>query len=191
MTTIYECGGEYRTMCNDELLSCITNKQATPVTEEISLAVLNTLTPSRKAVALAAIELYKRTQAQETNTSIKCSKDIKELMYPIIGDLVTEEFWILLLNSANRVIKKVRISVGGFDMTCVDIRVILKVAILNNAVRICLVHNHPSGNIRASSNDITLTETLKKAGNMMTIKVMDHVIIAKNDYYSFADDGIL
>ena len=151
------------------------------------------LGPAKSITIMAALELGKRRKLQERpeRASIRSSQDIYELFHPLLCDLPTEEFWVLLLNQASKVINKVRISRGGIDQTTADVRTILREALLQRAVQIVLVHNHPSGNPRPSSNDCHLTELVKKAAQTMNIRLTDHIIVTDGKYYSFNDEGNL
>ena len=108
-----------------------------------------------------------------------------------IGDVQYEEFWIILLNRANRVLNSFSISEGGISGTVADPRKIYKIALENNASSVILCHNHPSGNVNPSDADIKLTHKLRDAGNHLDIQVLDHIIVGDGNYYSFADDNIL
>ena len=112
-------------------------------------------------------------------------------MQPLIGDLRNEEFWIVAINNASRIIKKVQVSVGGIDQTSADVRLIMRVLIEAGASLFAAVHNHPSGNPKPSNDDRKLTEQLKKAADIFNIRMMDHVIITNQGYYSFCDEGLL
>ena len=149
------------------------------------------LTPAKKELAMAAIEVYRLFAYRERKERFFSSNDIYMAMKPYLQDLKNEEFWVIMLNQANTIIKKVRVSFGGIDMTAVDIRLILKEALLCNAVSLVLVHNHPSGNTRPSTQDNTLTEKMKKAANVMNIKLLDHLVFTDNGYYSYLDEGML
>lgn len=152
--------------------------------------LLQELTPGRKRVAQAAIEIYKRTIERSKNKAKMIhSRNIFETMHPLIGDLGHEEFWIILLNSANNVIRKVRLSAGGLASTCADVRLMIKQAVMHNAVAVAIVHNHPSGSPTPSMQDDKLTQTVKKAMDTMQISFLDHVIVCKSGYYSYADEG--
>jgi DNA repair protein RadC len=147
-----------------------------------------------KAITLvAALELGRRRQSAEVKelTKITTSKDGYNLLRPLMADLNEEEFHILLLNKANKVIGKEVISTGGRSGTVADPRVIFKTALLSNATGIIIAHNHPSGNLSPSSDDISLTKKMKEAGNFMEIKLLDHLIITDKGYYSFADEGAM
>ena len=151
------------------------------------------LGPAKSITIMAALELGKRRKLQERpeRASIRSSIDIYELFHPLLCDLPTEEFWVLLLNQAAKVIDKVRISRGGIDQTTADVRTILREALLQRAVQIALVHNHPSGNPSPSRADRNLTDLVKKAAQTMNIQLIDHLIVTDGKYYSFCDEGEL
>ncbi len=147
-----------------------------------------------KAISIAAaLELGKRRQLSpiKEKTQITSSQDAYQLLAPLLMDLPYEEFWILLLNRANRVISKEKVSAGGVAGTVVDAKIIFRKAIESLASGIILFHNHPSGNLNPSQADIDITRKLKKAGQTMEIQVLDHIIISENGYFSFADEGKL
>lgn len=151
------------------------------------------LGPAKSITIMAALELGKRRKLQERpeRASIRSSIDIYELFHPLLCDLPTEEFWVLLLNQAAKVIDKVRISRGGIDQTTADVRTILREALLQRAVQIALIHNHPSGNPSPSRADRNLTDLVKKAAQTMNIQLIDHLIVTDGKYYSFCDEGEL
>jgi len=122
---------------------------------------------------------------------ITSSVDVYEVIQPRIADLKHEEFWILLLNKANKIISKHDISKGGISGTVADTRVIFKLAVEDLATSIILCHNHPSGNLTPSDADIKLTKKLKDSGILMDIPILDHIIVSDGGYYSFADEGVL
>lgn len=147
-----------------------------------------------KAVTiLAASELGKRRKAEEPGErkQIRCSQDIYSLCHPFMCDLPVEECWALLLNQASRVIDRVRIGQGGLASTVVDVRCVLREALLKRASSLVLCHNHPSGNIAPSREDDRLTQSLFQAAQTMNIRMLDHVIISDGAYYSYADEGRL
>ena len=147
-----------------------------------------------KAVCIsAALELGRRRKEENTaeKPCIQSSRDAFTIMQPLVGDLAHEEFWILLLNRSNRLIESVRTSQGGISGTVTDIRMILKNAILRSASSIVLCHNHPSGNLKPSSADMSITKKMNEAAMLMDIKVLDHIILADRSYFSFADEGLL
>jgi DNA repair protein RadC len=144
-----------------------------------------------KAISIiAALELGKRRQVEEVMVlkSVTSSKIIFNMMQPIIGDLLHEEFWILCLSNANKLLYKTQLSKGGMTGTVVDIRMLFKIAIEHNAIQIVLVHNHPSGKTNPSNADIDVTNKIKTAAKYLDITLLDHVIIGENSYYSFADE---
>ena len=146
-----------------------------------------------KAVSIAAaLELGRRRRAEETVDlqKITSSKAVFEIMQPIIGELLHEEFWVLYLNNANKVIYKSQLSKGGITGTVVDVRLIFKLALEHNATAIILSHNHPSGKLLASDADRDITKKLKFAGEQLDVKVLDHIIITETGYLSFQDEGI-
>ena len=146
-----------------------------------------------KAISIvAATELGRRRRAEETLelTKITSSKAVFEIMQPIIGELMHEEFWVLYLNNDNKVIFKSQISKGGITGTVADIRIVFKIAFEQNATAIILCHNHPSGKLQASDEDLKITKQLKLAGNQITIPVLDHIIITQNGFLSFRDEEI-
>jgi len=147
-----------------------------------------------KAITIiAAIELGRRRRSEELIEKIKInsSNSVFECMHPILGDLAHEEFWIVYLNNSNKILQKSQLSKGGITGTLVDIRLVLKIALQIGAVGIILVHNHPSGTLRPSQADKQLTNKLKIAGDSIDIKVLDHLIITENAYFSFADENLL
>lgn len=147
-----------------------------------------------KAIAIvSALELGRRRKdSEKTKTfKIKGSQSVNELMHQYLQDLPHEEFWMILLNRSNVLIKPVRISTGGISGTVADPKLIFKQAIEALACSIILVHNHPSGNLKPSQADITLTHKLIKAGKLLDIPVLDHIIYTDSDYLSMADEGII
>lgn len=147
-----------------------------------------------KAITIvAAMELGRRRKELELEEKPKISgsNDAFQLVKGDIIDLPHEEFWVLLLNRANRVIRKKRISEGGVSGTVADPKIIFKLALEDLASGIIVVHNHPSGNLTPSQTDINLTKKLSEAGKVLEIQLLDHLIIAGQKYYSFADEGVL
>ncbi len=145
-----------------------------------------------KAVTiLAASELGKRRKEEETaeRKTVRSSRDVYQYFHPLLCDLATEECWVLLLNQAAKVVDGVRISSGGLTSTAVDVRCILREALLKRATGLALCHNHPSGDVRPSKDDDRLTDRLVKAAEAMDIRVVDHVILTDGKFYSYADEG--
>lgn len=148
---------------------------------------------AKYATLKAALELGYRRQKQEViqRTTYQCAADINRLFQPILCDASQEEFWILLLNQACRIIKYTQISRGGIDGTYADIRSILRECLIHRATQLVLIHNHPSGNTQPSLNDKQLTQKIKEGSAIMNISLIDHLIITDGNYYSFADHGVL
>ena len=149
--------------------------------------------PAKAITILAACELGKRRQKTQVEERRRLSSPqyIYEYMHPTMQDLDVEEAWVLLLNQGFRLIKPVRLSHGGISETAVDIRLIMKEAIVNNATVIALCHNHPSNNLFPSRNDDNLTQNVKKACETMRIHFLDHVIVTDGAYYSYSEKGRL
>lgn len=147
--------------------------------------------PAKAITIESALELGKRRKLSEAQEQpqIGCSKDIYQLFYPIMGDLPTEEFWVLLLNQSLKVIDQVKISMGGITETSVDIRSILREALIKRATSIVLCHNHPSGNLKPSIADDQITSRIQQAAKIMNITLIDHLIVCDRKYYSYADEG--
>lgn len=147
--------------------------------------------PAKAITIEAASELGKRRNlsAQPERKAIQSSIDIYTYFHPVLCDLPVEECWILLLNQGNKIINRIKISSGGITETAVDVRCILREALVSRATAIVLCHNHPSGLPHPSQNDDRLTAQLQKAGSFMNIRLLDHVIITDGKYYSYADEG--
>jgi DNA repair protein RadC len=148
---------------------------------------------ARAVTIAAALELGRRRKLAEMpdTPQIKCSRDVFDLLGPILSDLPHEEFWILFLNRSNKVINRMKLSQGGVSGTVTDVRMVMKRAIENLASGIIVCHNHPSGNLSPSESDTRITQKIKEAGTMMDIQLLDHLIITDRDFYSFADNGLL
>ena len=147
-----------------------------------------------KAVTImAAMELGRRRKLADVMNRPKVtqSADVYEIFKPILADLPYEEFWVILLNRSNKIIAKEKISQGGVSGTVTDIRLILKKAIEKLACSLILCHNHPSGNLKPSESDISITKKLSEAGKFMEINVLDHIIVTDQAFYSFADEGCI
>ena len=146
----------------------------------------------KRAVKISAMfALARRRNESEVilKDKITHSREAFEIFKSLMGDLPYEEFWILLLNRSNRVLRKIRISEGGVSGTVVDPKKVFKTCLDNQASSIILGHNHPSGNINPSEADSKLTKKLRDCGLMLDVDVLDHIIIGDDRYYSFADDG--
>jgi len=142
---------------------------------------------------LAALELGARRHQSEalSKEQVTDSQTLYEILKPRMADLPHEEFWVIYLNKANKILSFESISKGGVAGTVADIKIIFKKAIEQLASSIILAHNHPSGNLKPSSADIQLTKKMKETGQIMEIEVMDHIIVSESGYYSFADEGMI
>lgn len=151
----------------------------------------NGIGEAKAITILAACELGKRRQmeAPEERPDLGTATRIYNHMHPLMQDLDVEEFWLLLMNQNHRLIKKLRISHGGITEVAVDIRIIMREAVLANATILAVCHNHPSGNLCPSQMDNLLTNNLKNACDMMRIHFLDHVIITDGHYYSYHEEG--
>lgn len=142
---------------------------------------------------LAALELGRRRQASapDDKPQIKSSTDAYRILGPLLADKDHEQFWILFLNRGNRVIGRDMVSIGGITGTLVDPKVIYRQALTAQATGIILAHNHPSGTLQPSEADIQITRKLVQAGLLLDIKVMDHLIISPQGFFSFCDQGMI
>ena len=201
MKDLFEMCGECRHLSDAEVVYQITNSEKTSKEVEKMLLqsdyvtieeICQTVTPARRAMAMAVIELYRRMLSRKAdNKVIKCSEDIYNVMHRYLQNLDHEECWVIFLNQSSRIIRKQRVSVGGLASTQVDIRLILREALKVCATSLILVHNHPSGNVRPSSDDDRLTMSLQQASKILNIRMLDHVIYADDQHYSYADEGRL
>lgn len=147
-----------------------------------------------KAISIVgAMEIGRRRRLEDAISldKITSSKTVFEIMQPIVGELSHEEFWILYLNNSNKIIKKNQLSKGGITGTLVDVRLVLKTALEYGATSLILCHNHPSGALKPSQADKDITQKLKKGAQSLDIKVLDHLIITEQSYFSFADEDLL
>lgn len=147
-----------------------------------------------KAIAIAAVfEIAKRFASTEIKAlaQIQSSAYAAKIISPILRDLSHEECWVMYLNRANKLISKERLSIGGVSATVVDVKIVIKNALEKLASSIILIHNHPSGNPKPGENDKVQTRLLKDAAALFDISLLDHLIIAGDEYFSFADDGIM
>ncbi len=158
-----------------------------------NLCTFKGIGPAKAISIITALELGKRRRLEEALVQpiINSSKSVFEIMQPIIGDLPHEEFWVIYLNNSNKIITKYQLSKGGITGTLVDTRMLFKKAIEVSAVGIILCHNHPSGKKQPSQSDKELTQKIKHAGNTLDVKVLDHLIITLDDYFSFADQDMI
>jgi len=143
-----------------------------------------------KAVILsAALELGRRRLVENMDIQqISSSSDAADLFFPLLSDLPHEEFWSLFLTNANTIISKMRLSRGSDTATIVDVKELVRNALLKKAKSVIVVHNHPSGKVLPGTKDLDITEKIKKALSFFDIKLLDHIIIGYNKFYSFADE---
>jgi DNA repair protein RadC len=147
-----------------------------------------------KAITIvAAMELGRRRKEQSPEEKPKLESSVAafNMIKGELQDLPHEEFWVLLLNRSNRLIKKKRVSEGGVSGTVADPKIIFKLALDELASGIILAHNHPSQNLKPSDSDISLTKKMKEAGKLLEIAVLDHIIVAGHEYFSFIDEGLI
>jgi DNA repair protein RadC len=149
------------------------------------------LTPSQVQNLENFKSFRRRALVKKELDQIKCSQDAKNIFRPYLTNLDHEEFFVLYLNRANKVLKVDQISKGGLSGTVTDVRMILRNALFNTASGILVAHNHPSGNLNPSESDTKITQKIKEAGSLMDIQLLDHLIISDDDFYSFADNGLL
>lgn len=151
----------------------------------------NGIGPAKAITILAACELGKRRQAEKCEERVKLDSAlaIYEVMHPVMQDLDVEEGWLLLMNHSFKLIKKICISRGGLTETAIDVRIIVKQALMCNATVVALCHNHPSGNLRPSSQDDSLTHKVKNACDLMRLHFLDHVIVTDGGFYSYSEEG--
>jgi DNA repair protein RadC len=190
-------------MSNTDLLTLSVNenvaiklaKYSLPDLSKMSYAdLINEGLTRKQALVISSIfEISRRKTLSEIpeKMQIISSNDAADIFKPVLSELPHEEFWILLLNRANRIIKLHKISQGGISGTVSDVRIILKEAVLNTASGIICAHNHPSGNMQPSESDVQITKKIKEASNVMDIQLLDHIIICGSNHFSFADDGLL
>ena len=140
---------------------------------------------------LAACELGKRRQMEspEERPDLGTATRIYNYMHPVMQDKDVEEFWLLLMNQNHRLIKKILIARGGISEVSVDVRLIIKEAVLCNATILAVCHNHPSGSLKPSNMDNDLTFSIQNACRLMRIRFLDHVIITDGAYYSYHEEG--
>lgn len=169
------------------------NKLATFSIKDLTNGRFKGIGEAKAISIIAALELGRRRKETMTKErpQITSSKDAFQLMAPIYADLNHEEFWIILLNTANRVIGKHKLSKGGRAGTVVDVKILFEEVLSYKATSVILTHNHPSGNLRPSDQDRVLTKRISEAGKLLDIKILDHLIFSDTTYYSFSDEGEL
>ena len=147
-----------------------------------------------KAISVAAtLEIGRRKASQETpeKTSISSARDSYNVFSQHLSDLRTEEFWAIFLNQKNQIVYKTQISKGGISGTLVDVRVLFRIALEHFATSIIVAHNHPSGSLKPSLEDIQITKNIKNAGEILNVTLLDHLIIGDNSFFSFAEESLL
>lgn len=147
-----------------------------------------------KAISIcSALEIGRRRASQEVpeKIQISSSSDLFKILHPYLGDLQTEQFWAIFLNQSNRILGKTQLSSGGINQSVVDVRILFKTALEHFATAIVVAHNHPSGNLKPSQEDLKITKQITEAGKLLNIQVLDHLIISQNSYFSFADESLL
>lgn len=147
-----------------------------------------------KAITIAAaLEMGRRRQVSDLRERprVTGSRDAFNAIAPLLTDLHHEEFWVLLLNKANEVFSRERLSTGGMSGTVVDAKILFKTAFDARAAAVIAIHNHPSGSLQPSQADTDLTRRLRKAGELLDLPLLDHLIVSERGYYSFADEGML
>lgn len=157
------------------------------------LQTIKGIGPAKAVTIAAALEIGRRRQMSDIRERprITCSRDAFNVIAPLVTDLYHEEFWMLMLNQANEVTDRKKISSGGMTATVVDTRQFFREAIEGRAVGVIAVHNHPSGNLKPSQADVQLTQKLVQAGKIVEIPLLDHLIVSERGFYSFADEGMI
>jgi DNA repair protein RadC len=147
--------------------------------------------PAKAVTVMAACELGRRRKLAEVEERrvILTSRDIYDYFHSKLADLPIEEFWVMLLNNACKLMDARRVATGGITEVVADVRLVLREALLGRATSIVLCHNHPSGSIRPSRHDDMLTDRLRQACEVMNIRLLDHVIVTDGRFYSYADEG--
>lgn len=149
--------------------------------------------PAKAVTVMAACELGHRRKLAEVEERlvVRTARDLYNHFHPKLADQPVEEFWVMLLNNACRVIDSRCVATGGITEVAVDVRLVLRESILGRATAIALCHNHPSGNVRPSRQDDQLTDRLRQACDLMNIRLMDHIVLTDGRFYSYADEGRL
>ena len=177
-----------QTLLLEDNLAILVSKSVEALTKSIGIG------KDKAATLVAAFELARRIKASDkwySKKKITSPEDIAEIFIPRLRDEVKERFIIVCLNSSNQIIKYETISVGNLNSSIVHPREVFKVAIDNNSASIFLIHNHPSGNLEPSKEDVAITKRLVDAGNIFDIKVLDHIIIAGDNYTSLVEKRII
>lgn len=175
------------------LTSCNNNLNSLGKMSIAELQTFNGIGPANAITIMAACELGKRRQLEkaEERMDVGSPEAIYNLMHPILQDLDVEEAWVILMNQGLKLLKRLRLSHGGITETAVDIRLIIKEALLCNATALAICHNHPSNSIRPSRDDDNLTRRVQDACKLMRLHFIDHLIITDGQYYSYRENGKL
>lgn len=147
-----------------------------------------------KAISIiTALEIGRRRAGQEIpeRSVIGNSHDAYSILKNQLSDLRTEEFWAIFLNNSNKVIHTSQLTQGGISQSIVDVRVLFKTALEHFSTGVIIAHNHPSGSLKPSKEDINITQKIKEAGSVLSIQLLDHIIITQDSYFSFSDTGLL
>lgn len=175
------------------LVSC--NNQLNVLAEKRlhQLMETNGIGQAKATTLLAAFELSKRMRAERVTEArhIRSVFDVVELMQDKIARLPHEEFWVIYLNQASKILKTSQIGKGGLSCTVVDVRLIIRESVILEATHIIVCHNHPSGSVKPSNQDKLLTQQIKNAASLLKIQLSDHIILHKNAYFSFLEEGML
>jgi len=181
-------------LCKRILASADNNLDKMAKLNVSELKNFNGMGEAKALAVIAALELGRRRNSictEDDSLRIRSSADSYRIVRTELDDLTHEEFWILLLNRSNLVLKKVQISRGGMNSTIVDPKIVFKAALNASASALILCHNHPSGVVKPSEQDIRLTKRLKEGAAIIDIALLDHIIVGVNTYFSFADDGLI
>lgn len=147
-----------------------------------------------KAISIAtALEIGRRRVGQEVSEKpvISNSNDAYNVFRNQLSDLRTEEFWAVFVNQSNKIIHLSRLTQGGISQSVVDVRILFKTALDHLATGVIIAHNHPSGSLKPSREDMTITQKIKEAGKFLSVQLLDHLIITQDSYFSFSDEGLL
>lgn len=158
-----------------------------------TLSAIRGIGPAKAITIIAALELGRRRKVSEAlqRKQIQSSRDAYEYFSGILSDLEREEMWMLMLDNANHIIGAIRIGQGGITGTVVDVRVVFQKVLLANGTQFIVAHNHPSGNLTPSDADRSITKKMKDGAELLDLRLLDHLIIGPDSYYSFADNGML
>jgi DNA repair protein RadC len=175
------------------LESCGNNLEFLSKLDRVAFSGFEGIGEAKAVTLIAALELGRRRKfsSQSEVSKIQCSQDAYRVLEPVFMDLDHEQFWVIYLSAANRVLGSECISKGGLTGTVADMRIILRKALYSKATAMIVAHNHPSGSTQPSDADIRLTRKLKSASETLDLKLLDHVIIGDPSYLSFADEGIV